>query len=283
MNACGQRTHRGGQFENRTVEYILRNPIYIGKVRWNPKRRSRRDFDDPDIIIADGTHEPLIDRELWDRVQARMAEVKARWKYHGRPTYDRKHWLSGIVRCAACGSTLIWAKPCYFKCNNYVRGRCDHAQHIKADLLAEAVIERLRIDAARSTLPDLRLIRRQDETELQLRLLRQQLEVAERKSRRLLDAYLNGAEIPIAQFNSMQAAFRDEAEDVRRNISALESTRPAVDARALLHTELESVLSVLEDPDASTEAKYTAADALIERATFDKSEMLLTITYRLVL
>lgn len=283
MNACGQHTHRGGDFENRTVEYILRNPIYIGKVRWNPKRRSRRDFDDPDIIIADGTHEPLVDRELWDRVQARMAEVKARWTYHGRPTYDRKHWLSGIVRCASCGTTLIWSKPHYFKCNNYVRGRCACSQHIRADLLADAVLERLRLDAARSSVPSLHVLRRRDETELQLRLLRQQLDTAERKSKRLLDAYLAGADIPLEQFNTMQAAFRSETETVRRKISELESSRPAVDTGSLLRVELSRVLSVLEDDDASTESKYSAALSLIEHAAFDKAQMHLAITYRLLL
>ena len=36
LNALDIRTSRGGLWENRTVEYILRNPVYIGKIRWNP-------------------------------------------------------------------------------------------------------------------------------------------------------------------------------------------------------------------------------------------------------
>ena len=283
MNACGQRTHRGGMFENRTIEYILRNPIYVGKVRWNPKRRTRRDFTDPDLIIADGTHEPLIDRALWDRAQERMAEVKARWKYHGRPTYDRKYWLSGIVRCSACGGTLIWANPCYFKCSNYAKGRCRSSQHVRADLLAEAVIERLRVDATLPTMPEVRLIPRQDETEQQLRLLRRQLEASERKARRLLDAYLGGAEIPIEQFNGMLAGFRAEAEELRGKISELEESRPATDALALLRASIQNTLTVLEDDAAPTETKYAAASSLLESAVFNKQANELTLTYRLYL
>ena len=38
LNDMGVRTHRGNRFENRTIEYILRNPVYIGKMRWNPRR-----------------------------------------------------------------------------------------------------------------------------------------------------------------------------------------------------------------------------------------------------
>ena len=40
LNAQGVTTHRGNAFENRTVEYILRNPVYVGKLRWNPAGRS---------------------------------------------------------------------------------------------------------------------------------------------------------------------------------------------------------------------------------------------------
>ncbi|WP_312942484.1 recombinase family protein, partial [Oscillibacter sp.] len=59
LNSIGVRTHRGNLFENRTVEYILRNPVYIGKLRWNPSGITRRDFTDPDIVLADGKHVPL--------------------------------------------------------------------------------------------------------------------------------------------------------------------------------------------------------------------------------
>ena len=44
LNSMGVKTHRGSTFANRTVEYILRNPVYIGKLRWNPAGRSRRDL-----------------------------------------------------------------------------------------------------------------------------------------------------------------------------------------------------------------------------------------------
>ena len=57
--------------------------------------------------------------DTWEEAQRRMDEVKAQWGYKARPSSELKHWLSGIVRCSACGATLICAKPHYFKCNNY--------------------------------------------------------------------------------------------------------------------------------------------------------------------
>ena len=65
LNEIGIVTHRGNKIENRTVEYWLNNPIYIGKTRWNPKGKTSRNYHDPDIIISEGTHEPIISNELY--------------------------------------------------------------------------------------------------------------------------------------------------------------------------------------------------------------------------
>lgn len=283
LTASGQRTHRGNAFENRTVEYILRNPVYIGKLRWNPARRSRRDFDDPDIIVADGHHEPLISMELWDACQKRMAEAKALHPYHGRPAGDRHHWLCGIVRCAACDSTLIWSKPYYLKCNNYVRGRCSHTQHIKAELLEQAVIAQLKAHVLEGPPPAARLIRLTGKVDSRLQLLRHQLDAVEKKQERLLEAYLNGADIPIPRYNEMTAAMNEEAAALRAELESLESSGApsAAEQSASLRSQIAAALSTLENETATLAQKHEAAAALIEHCTFDKSTMLLSITYRL--
>ena len=148
INSLGVTTHRGGRFENRTVEYILRNPAYIGKLRWNPSGRTCRDFTNENIILSDAQHEPLISQELWDAVQVRMAQVKAQHKYHGRPLSEARDWVTGLVRCSSCGTTLIFAKPHYWKCNNYVRGGCKTSQHISDEKLKGMILSRMQYDAS---------------------------------------------------------------------------------------------------------------------------------------
>lgn len=110
LNELGIRTHRGNPFENRTVEYILRNPVYVGKLRWNPSGRTRRDFDNANIILADAGHEPILPIAVWETAQCRMAELKALRRVHGRPQTEHKDWISGLVRCADCGCTLVFFK-----------------------------------------------------------------------------------------------------------------------------------------------------------------------------
>lgn len=280
MNENGQLTHRGGKFENRTVEYILRNPVYIGKIRWNPTGRTRRNYNDSNIIIADGTHEPLIDKDTWDAVQQRVHEMKERRRYHARPSYDRKHWLSGIVRCSTCGGTLIWENPYYFKCNNFVRGQCGTSQHIRVSLLEEAVLDQLRFDANHAVSPDVRIIRSRGDTSARLQLLRQQLSHTEKKKARLLEAYLNGADI-LDEFNNMKAALNQESENLRAQIAQIESENTAQNVRPLLHDAISKALSTLESPTATIEEKYLSADQIIDTCIFDKATLTLRITYRI--
>ena len=41
LNTMEVRTHRGNFFENRNIDYILNNPVYIGKIRWTPTGRTK--------------------------------------------------------------------------------------------------------------------------------------------------------------------------------------------------------------------------------------------------
>lgn len=135
LNDMGIKTHRGSAFDNRAVEYILRNPVYIGKLRWNPAGRTRRNYDDPNILVVDGKHQPLVDSNIWNAAQDRISQLKAMHKYHGRPLGSGKVGSRVLSGCATCGGTMIFAKPNYWKCNNYVRGRCKTSQHISGDTL----------------------------------------------------------------------------------------------------------------------------------------------------
>lgn len=281
LNARGITTHRGNRFENRTVEYILRNPTYIGKLRWNPAGRSRRNFEDENLILADAGHEPLISMELWDAVQERIKAQKATMKYHGRPTYDRKDWLSGIVRCASCGGTLIYSKPHYFKCNNYVRGRCAHTQHTKVDQLHDAVIARLRADCMTDSRISFTVQHKTDRASDELAALERSLVNLGRKKDRLRDAFLNGAET-VEEYAEMKGLLAREEKTITDRIALLRSEDSTVDTGKLLRGQISAALDTILSSDTSTEEKYIAANSVIESCTYSKADNLLTVTYRII-
>jgi site-specific DNA recombinase len=75
------------------LAHMLANPYYIGIVRYGG-------------VEHQGRHEPLIDRQTFDRVQAVLdahnRAASREWKHH--------HYLKGSLRCARCGNRLTFVR-----------------------------------------------------------------------------------------------------------------------------------------------------------------------------
>lgn len=146
LNAAGVRTHRGNQFENRTIEYILYNPMYIGYVRWTPvgKTLSKRIYDSPDTLTVKGDVPAIISGELFQEAQEALEKRKRARKKNGKPVDVQKHWLSGMVHCSSCGATLTYSPANNgFQCHKYAKGICKESHYISAPKLEQAVISAL--------------------------------------------------------------------------------------------------------------------------------------------
>jgi len=281
LNSLGIRTHRGNPFENRTIEYILRNPVYIGKLRWNPAGRTRRDFFNENIIVADSDHEPLVSVELWEAAQQRLDEVKAKWGYKARPTSDLKHWLSGIIRCSSCGATLIFAAPHYYKCNNYVRGRCKQSQHIKAELLAETLISKLTEDAASAAPLSCEVIYSTQSGGDDLARMEAILKQLQSKKARLQEAYLAGV-LDLDDFASAKSGLEASITQAEQDVQRFRDRSDDAKIRKTLQSAIRSALKTLTDPGKSIEEKNNAARSVIENCIFDKEKRTLSITYSII-
>lgn len=280
LNSLGVRTHRGTPMENRTVEYILRNPLYMGKVRWTPTGRTRRNFDNPDSIIADGTHEAIVDADTWEAAQKRMRAVKEQWGYKARPTYELKDWLGGIVRCSECGSTLIFSKPHFFKCNNYVRGRCKSTQHISVEKLHDSLLEKLNEDLHGSELLPYKLSVTSDNSADEVRRLELALDALDRKLQRIRDAYASGVDT-LEDYARYRAEIDSEKEIIRQQIQHQKKILDPVSADQALRTRIADAIKVMESVDSTKEQKNNAARSIIHTCTFCKDTMHLKITYRI--
>lgn len=117
LNNCGYKTKFGNSFDPTGVLFILKNPIYMGKVTWKKrditksktpgKVKDTRTRDEEEWIVSDGKHEPIIDKDTFDKVCQILS-----LKYH--IPYQIKNGpanpLAGIVRCKKCGSKMILRK-----------------------------------------------------------------------------------------------------------------------------------------------------------------------------
>lgn len=91
----GVPTHRGGEWHQGTVRMILAQPLYAGWLR---------DGDGDGVL--EGIHEPIVDREEWQKV-AELRAAKARTHGRGRPTAGRHLFRKGFLRCGVCGGPMI--------------------------------------------------------------------------------------------------------------------------------------------------------------------------------
>ena len=77
-------------------------------IRWNRTENSTNRIKDKDEwIVTEGQQPAIITKELFDAAQKRF---EATYRPSGkRPSSTYKHWLSGLLKCPACGRTLTAA------------------------------------------------------------------------------------------------------------------------------------------------------------------------------
>lgn len=277
INERGIRTHRGSPFENRTVDYILNNPVYIGKLRWTPTGRTRRNYKNADSIIADAAHEAIIDSDTWAAAQARIGELKKSYKRYGKPSSERKHWLCGIIRCSSCGNTLVFAQPNSFQCNAYLKGACKDSHRITIPLMEEAFLQQLQHDLTFAEFIDCKVQRISGPTESH-GLQQTRARIASRMER-LRDAYLDGVET-LESYKASRTKLQSQLDEIDSDI-AKENSVSDFDPAEKLRESISAVLETLKSPEATISQKYESAQTIIESCVFDRENMLLTVSYKL--
>ena len=135
-----------------TVVHLLENREYTGCLvnfkTEKPSYNLKHSIENPPEkqAVFENHHEPIIDRETWERVQ----ELRKQRKRPNR--YDEVGLFSGILFCADCGSVMYQQRyqtdkrkqDCYI-CGSYKKRTADCTAHfIRTDLLTAGVLSNLR-------------------------------------------------------------------------------------------------------------------------------------------
>ncbi len=161
LNDMGIRPRKSLHWSPATVRDILKNPVYVGKVRWNWRCDKKRMVDGRVVIerprsapeqcvLVDGKHPPLVDAATFDRAQELLSHNPP------RPVNERhvmKNPLSGLMECAVCKHLMV-RRP-------YTNGHPDSllcantaCHNVSAEL---ATVERRLLDTLREWLVQYRL------------------------------------------------------------------------------------------------------------------------------
>ena len=264
LNAMGVKTHRGNKIENRTVEYWLNNPVYIGKTRWNPDGKLSRNYTADTAIISDGTHTPIIDVETWEKVQEKMKEQKAKFrKYYNPDRKDLSHWLSGIVRCEKCGAVLS-NQGGFFGCSNRSRGTCKGVGYIKSDKL-DGIIFNTLSDIA---LPNVALEFAESESDVQsnsnddYKIILTQIQRLEIRLERIKLAYEDGVDT-LQEYKANKKSILSEIDDLKKALEKSQEKAPEEKVE-ICKKDLRRLTDILQDASISNTEKNKVARTIFK-------------------
>ena len=266
----GVRTRFGNAPDNRWIEYMLRNPVYIGKIRWCTEGRaaSRRDYDNENIIIKDGKHEPIIPVELFNAVQEKIAETKLRYGKHQRKDAPADFMLKGLVRCSACGSTLVrtFNSNAYrLQCHSYSRGACKVSHSIALESLNASVISALK-NCIKTNSFDLEIKSSYVSTGTDYEKL---LTDADKKMQRIKEAYQNGVDT-LEEYTAAKKLIAAETERIKKErLEELSKSNVSVKNFA---QRVQDVYDFITNDTNSEQSKNEALRTIIERIVYNRSE-----------
>ena len=132
LDSIGVKPMVGEKWETSSIRVMLKNPHYIGIVRFGfrkterfyengeiIKRRSKK-ADSEEVIIAKGRHKPIVTEELFNAAQEKINNnPKNKWDA------PLKNPLAGLLFCHACGHAMAYRDPGHAK----PRFECRHRKY----------------------------------------------------------------------------------------------------------------------------------------------------------
>lgn len=291
INNKGYHTKTGKIFDSDAVDYILENPFYIGKIRWNRRESSgtSKCKDESEWIVVDSHHEPIIDMQTWELAQERIKRSRIVHHAYAHPVSHGKHWLSGMVKCSICGKSLSFKFGTKeregingFQCLGYRRGIHAGSQYISERKLTSYVLQSLNEVLSSSDSCSFELIKTSySNAELDLAMYENELKLLENKYKRIREAYVNEIDT-IDEYKANRSILDQRKAELVELISKLTvpSTTPD-DYREAFLSNVQKVISVIES-DAPYELKGEALRSICSKIIFNKETNTLEFFYRLI-
>lgn len=113
LNDMGIKSALGGDWTPASIQGILTNPVYIGKIRWNGRKTVKTIQNgqvvktrprSKDVLVCDGMHPAIISDNLYNSAQ------EIRQKNPLRPISIKstvRNPLAGIIYCSKCGRAMV--------------------------------------------------------------------------------------------------------------------------------------------------------------------------------
>ena len=278
LNNLGVKTKKGNLFENRSITYILNNPTYIGKLRYTPGKRTTYCYDDPNTIIVEGKHQPLITQELWKLTQNKLEENNKFRKKHQILDYSPKTWLKGLVRCKECNCTLVTLNRSKMRCNGYNKGKCsnNHSFYIKD--AENLVIEQLKIDFTSGIIKNIVNKAKTNDNTSEYDIIIDNIKNLKIKEQRIKEAYINGVD-SLKEYQSNKELLVNEKNKLQKQLKNLKTPKTMEQRKKHIIENGKMIYEMILDENIEIQKKYEAINTLINHIEYNGESALLEIYY----
>ena len=251
----------GSPLARSKIHQLLQNPIYCGDFQWLGQS-------------YEGQHQPLISRDLYQRVQQVFAAAN-----HPRHT-KRQHAFAGLLTCGRCGcaytAEIKKGLYTYYHCTGH-RGACGNT-YVREEDLARALGELLKQVRIPTELADrVATVLRESQTDKEqfvrtamMRLQQQQL-LLRSKLDRAYDDRLSG-QISDELWNRKSAELEAELQRVRAEMAQHEHASHQYEATGLQILELaQNAYSLYVTENAHEQARLVKM--LLSNCSFDRGSL----------
>lgn len=274
----GVKTHRGNPPDNRLIDYILHNPVYIGKIRWstNGRAASKRDYDNENIIIIDGSHQPIIDTDTWNKVQEMLIENKVKYGRYQRREQPVQFMLKGLVHCSSCGATLVMqsTKCPSMQCHNYARGSCGTSHSLSIAKANRTMVEALEEAVETMQFKIEPAAKKNADKKIDFEKL---IALENNKLKKIKEAYLNGIDT-LEEYKQNKADIQGVIRQLEQERDKQNPPTEPFDNKAFAKKVIK-VIEFIKAPDVSESAKNEALRSIISKIYYTKPENRLDIIF----
>ena len=275
LNLMGLKTDLGNDWTASSVKTMLHSPVYVGMVQWNQRQETiriengvrvkSRPLSD-NAILVNGRHPAIVDRALWERVQAMLQGHAKRPKKDMSPFANP---LSGLVRCPICGHAMQRKdspRGAFLFCPT---AYCPTASSYLS-AVEDAVLETLAAWRDAFTIaPQPEIAPDAAATEAAQSQLKAQREALTARLTRHYDLLESGV-YSVDEFTSRRAETQRQIAQIDDALNAF-TQPPAPDPRAALLPQISTVLDSYRST-ADPEAQNALLRTVIDRITYHKTQ-----------
>ena len=248
------------------ISRIMRNPVYMGKVRMKDQ-------------CYEGRHDPLVDSDLWQSVNERLSQNLQAFK---RSYGDSDGLLCGLLFCGDCGARMAirsWKKKSGEKVKKYMcysvsratpamirsencSNRKKHLTLAELDSLVLEEIKKLALDPAAL---DPLIKESTEEAAPDLPVFQERMASVEKQITRLLNLYQSGV-VELEEIQDRLSSLKEEREAVQKRLDEAEKASAGKLSKETAIASLASLGAVIESGDNA--ALYDLVHTLIEKVIY---------------